>query len=333
VEGSIADDIMESLIDAVDGAERVSKLVADFRQAAPSETVSSTEAVDLREVLETAQNVANATVRTRANVSISIDVPGRVVATGARLAQVFINLLVNSAQAIPEGKRGQIRVVAENPGPDFVRVEVRDNGSGIHPDDMDAVFAPFFTTKPPGEGTGLGLSICRNIIEQFGGRLGLESEFGKGTTVWVELQVADEPAHENHMARSHVSEAIDSSARVLIVDDDPHILRMVERVLANTCHVTTADNPKRGLELALSTPFDLVISDVIMPELTGPHLLAEILRERPRYESRLVLMTGGRRVVGNTSNLPTLQKPFGVRDLKKVVRDVLDNRDSDGSAA
>ena len=112
----------------------------------------------------------------------------------ARLAQVFLNLIINAAQALPENERDQhqIRVVTRPDGPDGIQVEIRDTGPGIPAELHERIFEPFFTTKPVGVGTGLGLSICRRIVTEMGGRIGVESQPGQGSLFWVRLRSADE---------------------------------------------------------------------------------------------------------------------------------------------
>ncbi len=324
IKDPVSDEIREILEEALDGAARVSRLVADFRSVAPAGAVEEVEAVDLHEVISAATNLANATVRARATISTSVEIGGSVNASSARLAQVFINLLVNAAQAMPTTRRGQIFVRAFSEVPGMARIEVRDNGTGIAPEQLETVFKPFFTTKPAGEGTGLGLSICRNIIEGFGGTLKLESQLGIGTTAIIELPMSDRIAEPKLELMTDMSEARQLGARVLVIDDDPQITRVISRVLDDLCVVRTTNDPEEGLTLATSIPFDLVITDLIMPGLNGTQLISALLEAWPDYEDRVLIITGGRaNLAALPSDLPLLQKPFGMKELRARVRKTL----------
>jgi hypothetical protein len=249
----------------------------------------------------------------------------RVVASPPRLAQVFINVLVNAAQAMSENHTGTITVVAEptpaTDGSEYVRIEIRDDGHGIPTELLPDIFKPFFTTKPPGEGTGLGLSICRSIVEGFGGQLGVESTVGVGTTVWLELERADATLPEIPTTLAESSAHFVAGTRVLVVDDDPQILRMVARVLSDECEVVIAADPERALALARGSHFDLVLLDLVMPRMNGVEVLSALLDLDDSYRERCLMMTGGRSSsISSFPELPTLQKPFGMRELRSIVR-------------
>ncbi len=151
--------------------------------------------VDLGAVVRSAVKIASHELRSRARVVEDIqDVPP-VLGHAARLGQVFLNLLINAAQAIPEGnvEAHEVRVVARrcSHGRE-VEVEVRDTGCGIPPEHLERIFDPFFTTKPVGEGTGLGLSVCHSILSAMDAKIRVESQVGKGTRFYLELPVARE---------------------------------------------------------------------------------------------------------------------------------------------
>jgi PAS domain S-box-containing protein len=176
--------------EAIQGADRVRRIVEDLRAFARSR--EQVGPVDVRRVFELAINIAAGEIRYRARlVRDYADLPP-VQADESRLSQVVLNLLVNAAQAIPEGRpsENEIRVVTRRHAADRVVIEVCDTGSGIPPELKDRIFEPFFTTKPPGVGTGLGLSICHGIVCAMGGEITVESEVGKGSTFRVVLPTA-----------------------------------------------------------------------------------------------------------------------------------------------
>jgi len=176
--------------DALEGAERVRRIVQDLHAfARPSESGGPT---DLHRVLDLAANIASSQIRFRARLVKDYGPIPLVDGCESRLGQVALNLLVNAAQAIQDGRPqdNEIRLVTLAEGPGHVVLEVRDTGSGIPPEFRSRVFEPFFTTKPVGTGTGLGLWICHRIVTSLGGEITLESQTGKGTTFRVVLLAA-----------------------------------------------------------------------------------------------------------------------------------------------
>ncbi|WP_394836228.1 ATP-binding protein [Pendulispora rubella] len=175
---------MHPLTIAFEGMARIAHLVRDLRGA----TRESDERahVDLRNVLESCLNLAHGEIKQRARVVRDYDEDALVFGNAGRLGQVFLNLLVNAAQAIPEDQRGgEIRIAVRTVDDHWVRVEIADNGAGIAPGDMTRIFEPFYTTKPASEGTGLGLYIARAVVHEMGGRIDAESALGAGTTMRV----------------------------------------------------------------------------------------------------------------------------------------------------
>jgi signal transduction histidine kinase len=147
---------------------------------------------DLHRVLDSVLRMAWHQVAHRARLVKAYHGSASVHGSESRLAQVFLNLVINAAQAIPENSSGQheISVVTRLEEPDFIRVEIRDTGAGIPPELHERIFEPFFTTKPAGVGTGLGLSICRRLVNEMGGHMGVKSQPGQGSQFWVHLRAA-----------------------------------------------------------------------------------------------------------------------------------------------
>ncbi len=174
------------------GAERVKRIVKDLRVFARVEHAKS-EPVDLAEVVSASLKLARAEIGDRALVVEELTGCGKVLGDSSRLGQVFVNLLLNAGQAIPDSApMGRIEIRGQREDA-VVRVTVTDNGAGIAPENMGRIFQPFFTTKPVGIGTGLGLPICQSIVASLGGRITVESVLGAGTTVTLELIAADDP--------------------------------------------------------------------------------------------------------------------------------------------
>ncbi len=175
------------------GAERVKRIVKDLRVFSRAEH-AKTEPVDLAEIVSASLKLVRAEIGDRALVVQQLDGCGKVVGDTSRLGQVFVNVLLNAAQALPTDAPmgGCIEIRGQREG-GIVRVQVSDDGAGIAPENLGRIFQPFFTTKPVGVGTGLGLPICQSIVAALGGRISIESVLGEGTTVTLELVAAKDP--------------------------------------------------------------------------------------------------------------------------------------------
>jgi CheY-like chemotaxis protein len=242
----------------------------------------------------------------------------------SRLCQVFLNLLLNAAHAIPEGdaREHEIRVVIREGNTGEVVVEVRDTGMGMTPEVQARIFDPFFTTKAVGEGTGLGLSICHGIIDSMGGRIGVESLPGRGSTFRVHLGVAGTSV-ETRAEPAAVTAT--TRARILVVDDEPYVTRALQRSLTPEHEVSTVNGARAALKLLeQGSRFDLILCDVMMPGMTGMDLYAELSRSAPDQAQRIVFMTGGAFTPRALSFLqevsnPKLSKPLDLRQLRNLL--------------
>ena len=239
-----------------------------------------------------------------------------------QIQQVFVNLLNNASQAVAStGRPGRV-VVRARRWLDGVAIEVIDDGPGMSEALAAQVFEPFFTTKPEGEGTGLGLSISQGIVREHGGRIMLSTEEGRGSTFTVQLPLSTRPPAPTPDAGVGTST---KRLRVLVVDDEPHILHYMHATLEAWGHVpVVARNGREALELADRERFDLVISDLRMPELGGRELYEELMRRHPALAARLVFSTGDT-VRGDTLafleslDRPYLHKPFSLAELRTLL--------------
>jgi CheY-like chemotaxis protein len=239
--------------------------------------------------------------------------------------------LVNAAQAIPEGdsERNEIRIstkvdVGEN-GPEVV-VEIRDSGGGMAAETVSHVFEPFFTTKPIGQGTGLGLSVSRQTVTDHGGRITVESELTKGTVFRVFLPVAELPELP-HPVAALPGKGSQVRGRVLVIDDEPLIGRIIRNALKSEHEVFVVQRASEAIKrLEHGETFDLVLCDVVMPDLSGPEFYATVAERWPQMVARLVFMTGGAFTPGTVAFMeraPTrvLSKPFKIDGLRRLVRE------------
>jgi CheY-like chemotaxis protein/anti-sigma regulatory factor (Ser/Thr protein kinase) len=271
--------------------------------------------------------------RVEATIEVEADLPMPDVDPN-QIQQVFVNLINNAAQAIAStGRPGSITVRARR-WLDGVAIEVIDDGPGMSEDLAAQVFEPFFTTKAEGEGTGLGLSISQGIVKEHGGRIMLSSEEGKGSTFTVQLPLS---TRSPVPATDSLSRAPTKQLRVLVVDDEPHILHYMRATLEAWGHVpVVAGDGEEALARAIREPFDLIISDLRMPRFGGREFYQELTRLNPVMAGRLVFSTGDT-VRGDTLafletlDRPYLHKPFSLAELRTLLAEVV--RDSGPQAA
>jgi nitrogen fixation negative regulator NifL len=319
----------EVLEEAREGTKRLRDIVRDLRTLSRAEE-ERREPVSVQRVLESAINMAWNEIRHRARLVKDYGTTPHVVANESRLGQVFLNLLVNAAQAIPEGQaeKNEIRVRTLVDG-EWVAVEIRDTGAGIAPEHLPHIFDPFFTTKPMGQGTGLGLAICQGIIHGLGGEIAVESEVGKGSCFRVMLPagevVAAEPARTTAVPGGR-------RGRILVVDDEPMVGNSLRRILAVDHDVVVVPSGRAALDLLIAKErFDLILCDLMMPEMTGMDLHEELARSFPEHAAKMIFLTGGaftpraREFLDRVPN-QRLEKPFDVQNLRALVRELVSRR-------
>ena len=259
----------------------------------------------------------------------------------AQLETALVNLCVNARDAMPDG--GKLRIETRNvtldkdnitqatdvvPG-DYAMIAVTDTGSGMSAEVRAKVFEPFFTTKEVGKGTGLGLSMVYGFIKQSNGHITIHSEPGRGTTFRLYLPRSD--GLREDMATQPTASLAHGSERILVVEDEPQVRASVVQQLKSLGYdVAEAANGAAGLATfaAAAVPFDLLLSDLVMPgPLGGRALAAEVAHRWPA--TRIVLMSGYARDTvpadtAATAGVLLLSKPFRKRDLAKAVRHALD---------
>ncbi len=315
--------LTQSLQQAGEGANQVRRIVRDLLTFAQG-NIEHRGMVDVRGILESATQMAWHEIRHRARLVKSFaDIP-LVDANEARLGQVFLNLLVNAAQAIPEGHadKHEVRVSTRTDERGHALVEVSDSGMGIPPENMSRIFDPFFTTK--GEGTGLGLSISHGAVTSLGGDISVSSTLGKGTTFVVSLPPATStPAPFARPAGSH--EFRPPRRRVLVVDDERLVGEAIARVLAEENEVDVVTDARQALSrIASGERYDVLLCDLMMPVMTGMDLYAEVVRTSPKLAGSVVFMTGGaftpraHAFLESVAN-PWLEKPLDTGRLRSII--------------
>jgi two-component system, cell cycle sensor histidine kinase and response regulator CckA len=313
-----------------DGNERIAAIVRAIATFARGEE-DAPALVDVHEGLEAAVKLAEHEIKHRARLVREYGEAPAVFARKGQLGQVFLNLLINAAQAIPEGRvrDNEIRLITSTDDRGWAVIEVADTGSGIPARIRGRVFEPFFTTKR-GTGTGLGLSICRDIVvDRLGGSLSLDTEPSRGTVVRVALpppnQVAAPVAERPSQPRLNRGDR----ARILLIDDEPAIERAVARVLGKHHIVVCATSGRYALELIESGgDFAAVICDLNMPDVGGIDVYRRLEATGNPLRSRVVFMTGGaftsqgRSFIGCV-DAPMLAKPFTSEELLDAIDRVL----------
>lgn len=326
----LLDDAREALRHAREGAARIRGVIRDLATYTLPDREERVP-VALDEVIRSALDIASHEIRHRARLVVDLTAVPPVLGSAGRLGQVFVNLLVNAAHAIEEGaaSRNEIRVRLHRRG-DEVLAEVSDTGQGVRREDAERLFDAFFTTKSSQQGTGLGLTICKSIVDGHGGRIDLSaSELGRGTTFSVCLPVAP-PEAAARTRSAHPAPTMRRRGRVLVIDDEPLVARVVQRALEPQHRVEVVSCGRAALALLESgRRFDLVLCDVMMGEMTGATLYEAVAALDPGQASRMVFMTGGAftpsaRAFLERVRAERLDKPFGVGELRALVDRALD---------
>ena len=315
---------------ADEGVERVSVIANDLKTFSRGDD-GSWVPVALPRVAESAINLAWNEIRHRAQLVKELEPVPRVMGSESRFVQVLVNLLVNAAQAIPEGDAANNRIALRTGTTDEGRayVEVEDTGIGIPPDRVAHIFEPFWTSKPKGVGTGLGLSICHGIVTAAGGDIRVVSSVpGDGTLVRIELPAA--PAEAGADARPAPPSGGSSPApgaprpRILVIDDEVQLAATLRAGLEASFEVRVATSGKDALAMLEEEDPDFVLCDLMMPEISGMELYERVLASRPALADRFVFMTGGAftdraREFLKRHRCPRIEKPFSLEEVERLL--------------
>jgi PAS domain S-box-containing protein len=327
--------IFDAIDDMQAAASRMGRIVADLRGfARPAEDDSQT--IDLRRSVEWAIRATAHEFQYRAQLRTRLDAVPEVVGDSGRLEQVLVNLLINAAHAIAPGhaEQNEVFITLRTDEGGRAVIEIRDTGEGIRPDVIKRIFEPFFTTKKPGAGTGLGLSICHGIVKSLGGDIQVVSEPDSGTTFTILLPpaipnvgVAPVPPEE--------APATGLRGRILVIDDENSLLRAMQRILEDEeHHVVATDSAADALAMIeRGDRFDLILSDLMMPKMTGVDFYERLLARNPVLAKSVVFVSGGAitaKVDAFLRSVPNLkiEKPFKAAQLRDVVQRVLASRES-----
>ncbi|QQR91850.1 MAG: response regulator [Myxococcales bacterium] len=315
------DELCEVIQEAIEGGERIKKIIQDVQAFSRYEEGDTTE-VDVVSTMQGAVKLLHNQLHHQVQLVTDFQEVPLVMADRWRLEQVFVNLIVNALKAMEQDNPNkEIRLTIQTRQDGNVVVEVCDNGVGIPEEVMSRIFDPFFTTRDVGEGTGLGLSICRTIINGFQGEIELINNANKGVSAVVTLLRAQESERKVGAEQGLVEgkdfeemEKQSAKASILIVDDEENVGRALKRLLSGYDTQVSTD-AKEALDLYKHDHFDLVLCDLMMPGMNGMDLFHELEKLGSDHADRMVFATGGAFTPAAENFLksipnPWLQKPF-----------------------
>jgi PAS domain S-box-containing protein len=322
--------IVERATKIGNAADRCSRIVKSFlamaRQRPPER-----RAVDLRDIVQATLDVTAYSLRT-ANIEVRMELDPAVPPVWGdsdQLNQVVTNIIVNAQQAMMEVATSRVLTIRDvyDAAAGKVTLTIADTGPGIPEEIQSRIFEPFFTTKDIGEGTGVGLAVSHRIVELHEGRIRVDSALGKGTIFTVTLPVSTAAAVQ--APRAAVPDSAGPAASILIIDDEPEVAQMLADILAAQGHrVVTAGSGQKALRLIEGERFDVILSDVRMPELDGPSLYATLERTEPGLLKRTAFVSGdtlspSARVFLQRVQRPFIEKPFTLEEVRALVGRIL----------
>jgi signal transduction histidine kinase len=315
-------EVVHALDQAREGTERIRVTTRDLKVFCRSDEINRMP-VDVQRVLESAISMAWNEIRHRARLVRRFEPVPRVDASENRLAQVFLNLLINAAQSIKDSDAAQneIRVTTRCENARVI-IEIADTGAGMSMEVQQQLFRPFFTTKAIGVGTGLGLSICHGIVTDLRGEIRVQSRLDAGSTFRVVLPAGTLEAVQPLPYPASIEA---TRARILVIDDEPALCQIVQRLLRSDNDVVTSLNAKQALQLLSSDrSFDVILCDLMMPEMTGMEFHDELMRVAPELASRTIFLTGGAftsKAAKFLDRVPNrrLEKPFDPTTLRATI--------------
>ena len=356
----VYEELNDATHDASEGVDRVSHIVQSLLSIARSGgSRGSNEAmsmVSLIEVVQACSSLVKPEFSRSLQLEIEVDHTLSVMGRRSELIQVLLNLLINAAQAMPKNRLSGhwIKVTSSMMESGEIQLIVSDNAQGIPTDDLDHIFEPFFSSKPVGEGSGLGLAVSHGIIEAHQATISVSSVEGEGTTFTLTFSGGQsltnsedisknllESSQENLLleepglardAEVEESQALMSSIsiakrRILVVDDDVLVAKSLAKMLRQDI-VVTSSSGAQALQILATSRFDLILSDVMMPNMDGPTFYQELTIRFPRYQERFIFITGAAKnseiaqAIRETKRL-ILSKPITKQQLLNAVNKVL----------
>jgi CheY-like chemotaxis protein len=314
------------LADNREGMDRIRSVTRDLLLFSRVEH-GDVDDVDLNDVVRSTVNLLGNELRHRARVTLDLHELPPIAAERSKLAQVVTNLLLNAAQAIVEGdaESNDIRVSTRRQG-DWLVLAVTDSGMGLSDQVKARMFEPFFTTKARGEGTGMGLSLRVEIVKKHGGELRAEGASGRGARLELRLPL-DTGMRTTPLPRRQSLPAAPASRRprrILVIDDDAGMVRAYRRLFAGHDAVIVASGAQALAAVQVDARFDLVLCDLMMPDMDGPQVYDALAQYAPHLLPKLVFCTGGaftpraREFLAQVSS-PVLDKPLDLARIENIL--------------
>ncbi len=311
-------------------AERCARIVRTFLAMARQQQPER-RPVDIGEVIAAALELTGYALKTsdiEVQLDLAADAPP-VLGDGDQLHQVFMNLIINAQQAMQEQPAPRVLRLRSrfDAGAGTVTIEVADSGPGIPASVRSRIFEPYFTTKPVGSGTGVGLAVCLGIVEAHGGTLVAGGEEGAGAVFTIVLPAAS--PDEIRAVDGLPFHAKVAQRAFLVVDDEADVREALAEILAGSGHrVAVAASGREALERMAWERFDVVLTDIRMPDLDGRGLYREIERRWPERTAQVVFVTGDTltsalRAFAEESGRPVIEKPFLPGDVRRIIEEVL----------
>ena len=338
--GSLQEERLQAVLSAGRRARDLVKQILTFARKSDEEIKPLQVDIIIKETLKLLRSTIPTTIELKQNINSDSKIMG----APTQVHQIIMNLCANAAQALEE-EGGVLTVglrdtrldadftnkyVGLKPGT-YLELKVSDTGKGIPPNIINSIFEPYFTTKDKGEGTGMGLATVHGIVKKYNGEILVESKLNEGTAFTVYLPVCRKKAEPKRAKTANPSSGTES---ILVVDDETQVAKITGLSLSRLGYkVTTRTDSLEALELFESNPdgYDLVITDMTMPGLTGDKLTRKLLDIKP--DLPVILCTGyAKKFAGKESSIKGIRafayKPVSSADLAEIVRRVLDNTDT-----
>jgi len=311
-------------------AERCARIVRTFLAMARQQQPERVP-VTVSEVMSAALDLTGYALKTSSvevRLDLAADAPP-VLADADQLHQVFMNLIVNAQQALQDQPPPRILSLISrfDPATNTVRIAVADNGPGIPEAVRKRIFEPYFTTKPLGSGTGVGLAVCLGIVEAHGGTLTVGSGDESGAVFTIVLPAGNQD--EGSLESDEPTPAMTGQSSALVVDDELEVRETLAEILMSAGHrVVTAASGREALERMGEERFDVILTDIRMPDLDGRALYREIERRWPERAARVVFVSGDTltstlRGFADESGRPVIEKPFLPSEVRRIVSEAV----------
>lgn len=326
-------ELNELINESIAGAERIGNIVGNLKGFARMDGKGN-ELIDVNLIVDSVILMAASEINKKAHLKITLGshLP-YVFGNNGKLHQVILNLVMNAIQAFPVSnpEQNQISISTEELEGQ-IKVNVADNGIGIDEYNLCKIFEPFFTTKPAGIGSGLGLPISLEIVKKMGGTITVSTIKNQGTTfsVWLPISKERKSLTDNQTPKKSKEE---NRKNILLIDDEPLLLRSIARLLKDYHSVHTANSGKEALEILSKNTniYDVIITDLNMPRMSGKDLYEFIRNHFPSLENKIIFMTGEsfsgelKDFVTNTHNL-YIEKPFELSHLLNLINEMETNK-------